>query len=233
MNAMVFDVDGTLVDSNGAHVEAWLHAFSRHGFDVERHRIRRELGKGGDLLVSSVLGERTSAALTATIADEHTAAFVKIARSTHFSVFRGVAPLMRELRRLRVARAVASSSRRQELEATLASAGLQLNPWFEHVLTAEDIQASKPEPDAISAAIARLNATPFRTLMVGDTRYDGIAALRAGAGFVGLTCGGTTAEALIAVGARWVFPDLQELLTRIPAVLDVMPAARSPEARPT
>lgn len=229
MNAVILDVDGTLVDNNEAHIEAWRRAFAESGFDISRQRIRRELGKGGDVLVPSIVGDNATEGLYSHIRQAHSRAYGEIAHHSRFRIFQGVPQLLRELRRLRAVRAVATSSRARELEATLASAGLELHPWFEHIITAEDIPATKPAPDLITAAIARLGATPFRTVMVGDTRYDGIAALRAGAGFVGLTCGGNTAESLLAVGARWVFPDPEELAMHLPAVLDVRPTPYAPE----
>src|SRR6266496_4159425 len=126
VEAMIFDLDGTLVDTNEAHVQAWYNALTDFGYDVPQSRIVREIGKGGDKLVPSILGEEGEARDGEALRAAHGAHFLTIAKKEKFRVFAGAEALMGELRRRRINTAVATSSKEEQLEAVVASSGLDV-----------------------------------------------------------------------------------------------------------
>src|SRR3954464_2651522 len=123
---MIFDVDGTLVDTNPAHVIAWRRAFARYGHDVPVERIEVEIGKGGDKLVPSVLGEEVEDRIGEALRRAQKEEFLAIAGSQHFRLFPGVPQIFAALRDRKIRSALATSSDEKHLEATLLSASLDL-----------------------------------------------------------------------------------------------------------
>src|SRR4030095_16737152 len=160
VDAVIFDLDGTLVDTNDAHVEAWLAAFRDFGYHVPRDRILPEIGKGGDKLVPSVLGKDSDERDGEALRNAHGRHFVTTASDTIFRVFPGTEDLLAELRRCSIATAVATSSTRPHLNATLASSGLDLDRLVGHIVTGSPPLDSKPAPDLIEAALAKLGSEP-------------------------------------------------------------------------
>src|SRR3954469_12341060 len=126
IRGMIFDVDGTLVDTNPGHVEAWCRAFRRLGFQVPPERIVPEIGKGGDKLVPSILGEEAEKRLGEELRRAQKAEFLEIARDQHFRVFPGAAEIFDALRARGIRTALATSSDEKHLAATSASAGIDL-----------------------------------------------------------------------------------------------------------
>jgi phosphoglycolate phosphatase-like HAD superfamily hydrolase len=216
IEAVIFDLDGTLVDTNAAHVEAWQEAFRKLGYDIPRSRILPEIGKGGDKLVPSIVGEdgerRDGEALRAA----HGERFLDIAGRTTFRIFSGTEELLSELRHIAIPTAVATSSAKEHLDAVLASSGLDLERLVTHIVTGSEARESKPAPDLIRAALVRLGTRPPSSVMVGDTRYDGDAAARAGVAFLGVLCGGRPAEELWTADALGLYADPADLLARLP-----------------
>lgn len=225
MKGMIFDIDGTLVDTNAAHVEAWRRAFKRYGYDVPTERIMIEIGKGGDKLVPSILGEeaekRHGDALRRAQKDE----FLAIAKREHFRVFPGVPELFRALKNRGIRTALATSSDDKHLDATLASAGIDLRSMVDVVVTKTDAGSSKPDPDVVVAAVEKLGLSPAQCAMIGDTVYDAQACLAAGVVFIGVLSGGTSEAALLEAGARAVFHDVAHLLVELDRVLEIVSLA--------
>ncbi|MDQ6886800.1 MAG: HAD family hydrolase [Gemmatimonadota bacterium] len=216
---MIFDIDGTLVDTNDAHIESWHRVFREFGFSVPRERIDVEVGKGGDKLLPSILGEEVEQRLGRDIRDGVTAEFLRIATSTRFRVFPGVAELLAELRDRRLGVALATSSKQEQLDAIQRSAGISLISMVDHVITKDDARESKPAPDLVVAALDKLGVLAGESVMVGDTPYDGEASARAGVPFVGVLCGGRDSRLLERAGARHVWRDPAELLEKLDLVL--------------
>ena len=157
LHGMIFDIDGTLVDTNLAHVEAWRRAFKRLGYDVPPERIKVEIGKGGDLLVPSILGEEVEK------------------RHGEFQA----------LRQRGIRTALATSSNKKHLQATCDSAGIDLPSLADVLVAKEDAEASKPAPDLVIVAWEKLTLTPAECAMVGDTVYDARACRGPGSSFWG------------------------------------------------
>ena len=224
IEAIIFDLDGTLLDTNEAHVEAWVTGFRAHGHEVPAGRVRPEVGKGGDKLLPSILGEDIDREHGDAIRASVAAAFRALATSRTFGVFDGALPLLEELKRRGVRLALATSSQEEDLDLMMQSAGTDLRTSFDAVVTRSDVDASKPDPDVIECALEKLDLPPTHCLMIGDTQYDVASARKAGVATVGvLTSGMADAEEmrrrLVGAGAAVVVRDLTEVLRRLDELL--------------
>jgi HAD superfamily hydrolase (TIGR01509 family) len=200
--AIVFDVDGTLVDSNDAHAKAFQQAFADHGVRLPFENIRRLIGKGSDKLIPELIGRYDPS-----VAERKKAIF----RQTYLPRLRAfpkVRELLETLRRRGLRLAVASSAAAEELEALLAVANA--GACFEVTVDADDAEDSKPDPDIVQAAVRGLGLPAARCAMVGDTPYDAAAARGAGVAFVAVRCGGWSEHDLQPSAA--VYQDPADLL---------------------
>lgn len=218
---IIFDIDGTLVDTNLAHVEAWRRAFQRFGYDVPVERIVPEIGKGGDKLVPSVLGEDAEERRGDELRGAQKEEFLAIAKQQRFRVFPGVSQLFPTLRERGIRTALATSSDDKHLDATLRSAGIDLRSLADEVVTRNDAESSKPAPDLVVAAVEELGVLPAQCALVGDTIYDGQACQGAGVVFLGVLSGGSSEAALLQAGARTVWRDVGHMLADLDRVLEV------------
>ena len=235
LDALIFDLDGTLIDTNAAHVESWVRAFARHGYRVLADRVAPEIGKGGDNLVPDVLGAEAEArdgdALRATVGEE----YVKIVRAERrVRVYDGALALLDAARARGLRTALATSSGMEHLEATFASADVgtpergALRDRFDALISKSDVAASKPAPDVVIAAVRKLGLSPAQCAMVGDTPHDAESAKRAGVITLGLLAGGLNdAPALLRAGARAVWRDPAHLLAELDEALRVASPGRT------
>ena len=221
LRGMIFDIDGTLVDTNPAHVLAWRRAFERFGFDVPIERIEVEIGKGGDKLVPSVLGEEIEDRLGEALRQAQKEEFLAIARSENFRVFPGVTEIFGALRACGIRTALATSSDKKHLEATLASAGVDLPALADVTVTKSDADESKPAPDLVVAAVKKQGLSAGDCAMVGDTVYDGQACRSAGVVFLGVLSGGTPEAELLEAGAIAVWRDVAHLLQDLDRAIEI------------
>jgi HAD superfamily hydrolase (TIGR01509 family) len=221
LRAVIFDMDGTLVDTNSAHVEAWQRAFGRCGFCVPVERITPEIGKGGDMLVPAVLGDAEEKEIGETLRQYHSEEFLRITSGQHFKVFPQVPELVDALRRRGLKVALASSAKREQLEATQESARIDLEAMMDSVITSDDADKSKPAPDLVLSAAKKLELSPAECAMVGDTPHDAEACRRAGVAFLGVLTGGHTVETLTAAGARAAWHDTADLLNHLDEALKI------------
>jgi phosphoglycolate phosphatase-like HAD superfamily hydrolase len=228
IRGIIFDIDGTLVDTNPAHVEAWRRTFERFGHDVPSSRIEIEIGKGGDKLVPSVLGlnieEQYGEALRRVQKEE----FLKIAEQTHFRVFPCVPELFQALRERHIRTALATSSNKKHLEATMKSAGIDLPSLADVLVTKDDADASKPDPDLVIVAWEKLAVLPSECALVGDTVYDGQASQAAGVVFLAVLCGYSSASELLEAGACGVWRDTGHLYADLDRALEIASLAGAP-----
>ncbi len=219
---MIFDVDGTLIDSNAAHMEAWDKAFKKHKYEVSGDRIAVEIGKGGDKLVPSILGEEIERRDGESLRKAHTAEYIKLAESKSLAPFPGVELLMTEIRKRGLKLALATSSSKEELKTTQRSAGVDWTSLFDVIATSEDATESKPAPAILQAAIKKLQMSPAQCIMVGDTPYDTATARDAGAVCLGVTCGGMNDEKILrAAGMRKVYHDPADLAAHLDEALRI------------
>jgi HAD superfamily hydrolase (TIGR01509 family) len=207
--AVILDVDGTLVDSNDAHADAWIAAFTEFGITVAYDAVRRSIGMGGDKLMPAVAGIEESSRLGQQIAQRRADIF-KSRYLPGITAFPHVRELIRRLKDDGYTPAVASSAKEDELDPLLEAAGVQ--DLIPARTSSDAADRSKPDPDIVVAALEQVSADRARAVMIGDTPYDVAAAKRAGIEIVGVECGGWTREAL--AGAVEVYRDPADLLER-------------------
>lgn len=218
---IIFDVDGTLIDSNDAHAHAWADVFGAFGFDVPFERVRPLIGMGGDQILARLAHLSDEQEPGSRINAERKLLF----RQHYLPSLRpapGARSLVEALRRRRIGLVVATSAAADELEALLAQADVA--GLLEAATAGDEVESSKPAPDVVDAALSTLRLPPGEVLMVGDTRYDIDAASRAGVRTVALRCGGARDDEL--EGAWAILDDPADLLRRLDDVL----AGSPPEA---
>jgi HAD superfamily hydrolase (TIGR01509 family) len=222
--AVIFDIDGTLVDSVDFHARAWQETFRRYGREVPFEAVRHQIGKGGDQLMPVFLPEDVIAERGEEIETFRKELFRReYLPSVH--AFPAVRDLFERLRRDGKRIALASSAKGDELERYQKLAGIA--DLVEVATSSDDAERSKPHPDIFRAALQRLGSIrPAEVIVVGDTPHDAEAAGRAGLRTIGVLCGGFPEDELRAAGCVAVYRDPQDLLDRY----DVSPLRETPAA---
>ncbi len=220
LSGLIFDIDGTLMDTNGHHVEAWRRAFGRYGYTVPADRIEVEIGKGGDKLVPSILGDEADERHGDKLREASAEEFRKIAGEQKFKLFAGAEELLAELRRRGMRTAIATSAGTMHLEAMERNTGVKLRDLVDETITADDADQSKPSPDLVLASCRKLGLSPAQCAMVGDTIYDAEACRGAGVAMLGVLTGYNTAQTLLRSGARAVWQDIGDLLSHLDEALE-------------
>lgn len=229
--AILFDLDGTLVDSVYQHVLAWREALERAGTQLSVWRIHRRIGMSGGLLVNALLRE-TGRPIGPGEAERlqvfHAEAYAKLAPQVR--PLPGARDLLAKLARLGVPHAIATSGRMESARPALESLGI--NPGLP-VVTRDQVRYAKPDPDLFLAAAARLAVPIHNCIVVGDSVWDLLAARRARALGVGLLSGGYGQEELEKAGAYRVYQDPGELLAHLDEVgLRIAEEAQPPANTP-
>jgi HAD superfamily hydrolase (TIGR01509 family) len=210
--AALLDVDGTLVDSNDLHAEAWVEALRDQGFAHTFEELRPLIGMGGDKLIpllsgldpDSEEGERLSA---------HRSEVFLTRYLPRVRAFPDARRLLEMLLQRGHALCVATSAKREEVEALLRQG--ELLDLLPQRTSADDAEQSKPDPDIVKAALQKLGVSAAHAVMLGDTPYDAEAAQRARVAFIGFTCGGYAAPAL--GSAQAVYGDPADLVAHFAA----------------
>ncbi|HEX6376332.1 MAG TPA: HAD family hydrolase [Allosphingosinicella sp.] len=195
--AALFDVDGTLVDTNDLHAAAWREAFLHFGLDQPVEAIRRQVGKGGDNLIPALFPDLPKAP-QGEIEQFRSGLFKRdyLSRATPFA---GVRPLFERLAGDGVTIVLASSSDAEEVAFHLGL--IDCADLVAATTSKDDVDRSKPCPDIFAAALAKAALGVDEAAAVGDTPWDAIAATRLGLRIIGMRCGGFPDPALAAAGA--------------------------------
>jgi HAD superfamily hydrolase (TIGR01549 family) len=209
VEAVIFDVDGTLIDTNDLHVASWVETFRRFGHAVAPEAVRGQIGKGSDQLMPVFLprdlveqrGEEIAAARTALFLRD----YVGCARA-----FPGVRPLFQRLRAAGQRIILATSAKGEELKRYREILGV--DDLVDGATTSDDAAHSKPAPDIFQAALGRLAAEA--AIVVGDTPYDAHAAGKAGLRTIGLLCGGFPEAVLREARCIALYRDPADLLAQ-------------------
>ena len=210
VRGVLFDVDGTLVDSNGAHARAWVDAFAEHGITVELERIRGMIGMGGDKILCDVANLSDESPRGHAIGERRRQIFLeKYIR--HLPPCRGSRALVQHLHARGYQLAVASSAKADELTPLLRIAGVE--EFFRVKTSSDDAEASKPDPDIVEAALQRARLLAPEAVLIGDTPYDIEAGQRAGVRVIALRCGGWRDDGLR--GAVAIYDDPADLVARV------------------
>jgi HAD superfamily hydrolase (TIGR01509 family) len=209
VNALIFDLDGTLVDTVYAHVFAWQLALAEAGMPVDGWRIHRRIGMSGGLFARAVareVGRPLDDAETEAIQKRHGELFRELLPERR--PLPGAIELLRELRELGVTHGIATSGRRPEIDRSLEALGVGPETV---VVERGDVLRAKPEPDLFVECARRLRAEPDDCYVVGDAVWDLLAARRARMLSVGLMSGGYGEDELTQAGAFRVYRDADEL----------------------
>jgi HAD superfamily hydrolase (TIGR01509 family) len=207
--ALIFDLDGTLVDTVYAHVFAWQRALAESGMSIDGWRIHRRIGMSGGLFARALgreLGRELSEAETSGIQDRHGELFRELMPDRR--ALPGARALLSTLREHGIAHGVATSGRRPEIDASLQALGVGQDTV---VVERGDVARAKPEPDLFLECARRLEAPASECFVVGDAVWDLLAARRAGMLGIGVLTGGYGEDELLKAGAYRVYRDADEL----------------------
>lgn len=209
IKAVLFDIDGTLLDSNDAHARAWVDALRGHGRDLPFDLVRAKIGKGGDKLLMEVAGiddDSTDGKLII----ERRVAILKAQYLPDLGPFPGARALVERLRSQFLC-CVVTSAGGAELKDLLRAASVA--DLFEHVVSSDDADRSKPDPDLVQAALDKLGVAPREAIMIGDTPYDITSAKRTGVETIAFRTGGWRDDDL--AGAIAIYDGPEDLLAKI------------------
>jgi HAD superfamily hydrolase (TIGR01509 family) len=212
--SFVFDLDGTLVDSVYQHVLAWHEALRGEAINLSVWRIHRKIGMSGTLLTDMLfreIGVALSQKKIAQLQQRHKSAYAR--RMRDVKPLPGAIELLRTLSDAGIGWAIASSGRRVAVDPMLEM--LKVNRRKTIVITRDDVEFAKPNPDLFLAAMKELRAVSPNASVIGDSVWDMLAAQRAGALGIGVLSGGYGTEELSRSGAYRVFEDPQDLLVHL------------------
>jgi len=221
-NAVIFDVDGTLIDSVDLHAQAWQDAFREFGHEIAFDALRGQIGKGGDQLLPVFLSQAEIDAQGKALESRRSEIF-KQRYLSQVKPFPKVRDLLQRIQADGMRIALASSAKADELEVYKKAAHIE--DLLQAETSSDDAEASKPNPDIFEAALQQLGGLRAdQAIVVGDTPYDAEAAGKAGLRTIGLLCGGWPDDALKQAGCIATYRDPADLLDRY----DSSPLARSP-----
>jgi HAD superfamily hydrolase (TIGR01509 family) len=211
ISGVLFDVDGTLVDTPMLHAVCWAEALRQHGHVVETSVLHHAIGMSGEKLMAHALGE------------DHDTSEDEALETAHLTLYKqwwgrlnalpGAADLVRACHKNGLTVVLASSAKDEELDA-LRSA-LDADDAIDVATSSSDADSGKPDPDIIQVALKKAGLDPAEVVFVGDAVWDGYACAKAGVQFVGVTCGGTPEADLREAGAVEVWKNPAELLANL------------------
>ncbi|UFR00719.1 HAD family hydrolase [Streptomyces sp. Go40/10] len=209
--AAVFDVDGTLVDTNHLHVVTWWEAFRQAGHDVPMHAVHRAVGLGSTDLVAHLLGDDRDQDQDARLSAAHTALYGQY--FDRLPALPGAGELLRRLHGDGWTVVLATSASGAELGALRRA--IDADDAIAATASADDVTRGKPAPEPVEHALELAGVPASRAVFVGDTVWDMQAGSKAGTRCVGVLCGGIPRADLEQAGAEAVYADPADLLARL------------------
>ena len=210
IKAVIFDIDGTLIDTVDLHADAWVQALKHFGYEIAFQDMRSQIGKGGDQILHGLLPpdviERQADEIKDFRADLFKRDYLHKARA-----FPGVRELFERIRASGQRAVLASSGTAEEVEQYKKIAGIA--DLIDSATSSDDAERSKPFPDIFQAALAKLS--PLGTneaVVIGDTPYDAEAARKAGIKSIGVLTGGFAEQALKDAGCIAVYDGPEDIL---------------------
>ena len=207
LRGVIFDIDGTLVDSNEAHARSWVDTLREAGYDVPYDVIWPMIGMGGDKLLPSAVGIESDSEVGKSLAKRRWELFQRD-YLPDLEPTPGARDLVKRMKDDGLAMIVATSASGNEVTSLLEAAGVA--DLMQEKTSSSDAAESKPDPDIVQAAVRKSGIEPDELIMLGDTPYDVQAAIGANVRLVGLLCGVWTMEELS--GAVAIYEDPQDLL---------------------
>jgi HAD superfamily hydrolase (TIGR01509 family) len=219
IKAIIFDLDGTLVDSVDYHTEAWVKAFEKHGYDFSFDRLRQQIGKGGEHIVGDLLSADEAEKYESDI-DGYRQEYYRDNFLPKVRPFPQVKELFQAIEADGLKIVLASSSSKETIARYLKL--LEIEDLIDGATSIDDVENSKPEPDIFLAALEKLNGiSPEEVIVVGDSPYDVVAANKASLRTIGLLCGGFERETLTLAGCVAIYQDPADLLQNYPQFLEI------------
>ena len=213
MRAVIFDLDGTLVDTVYGHTLAWQRVFAEAGMPVVGWKVHRLIGMSGGLLTKAAgheIGRELDEAEVTRLQKRHGEVYSELMPQRR--PLPGAVELLAHLRQAGISHGIATSGRRADARPSLSPLGI---PDDTVVVDRDDVERAKPEPDLFLACQARLGVRPEECYVVGDAVWDLLAARRAAMLGIGLLTGGYGEQELAQAGAYRVYRDPAELLSSI------------------
>jgi HAD superfamily hydrolase (TIGR01549 family) len=212
IKAVIFDIDGTLVDSVDLHAQAWKETFKHYGKDIPYQQVRHQIGKGGDQLMPVFFSHEELDEFGEEM-EEYRGKLFKRDYLPRVRAFPEVRELFLKIKADGKRLALASSAKEDELKTYKKIA--QIEDLVEEETSADDADKSKPHPDIFEAALKRLgDITPAEAIVIGDTPYDAEAAGKIRLRSIGVLCGGFPEAELDAAGCMAIYADPADLLAR-------------------
>lgn len=211
IKAVIFDIDGTLVDSVDLHAQAWQETFSQFGHEVTFEDVRSQIGKGGDQLLPVFLSKEEIEQSGKEIEDFRSALF-KYKYLSQVHGFSATRELLHRIKQNGQEIALASSAKADELATYKKIA--RIDDLIDEETSSDDAEKSKPHPDIFDAALERLGLDASDAIVVGDSPYDAQAAGKIGLRTIGVLCGGFPEQDLRAAGCVEIYRDLADLLAQ-------------------
>ncbi|CAM5698863.1 MULTISPECIES: HAD family hydrolase [Streptomyces] len=209
--AAVFDVDGTLVDTNHLHVATWWEAFRQAGHEVPMHAVHRAVGLGSTDLVAHLLGDDRDRDQDAALSAAHTALYGQY--FDRLPALPGAGELLRRLHGDGWTVVLATSASGAELGALRRA--IDADDAIAATASADDVREGKPAPEPVEHALELAGVPASRAVFVGDTVWDMRAGSKAGVRCLGVLCGGIPRADLEEAGAEAVYADPADLLARL------------------
>lgn len=225
LDGIIFDLDGTLLDTNDLHTKAWAEAFRSFGFHLGEDRIAIEIGKGGSMLVPTLVGDEAEKEHGEQLRERHGEVYRDLVKEGA-RVFPGAADLLTTCRDRGLRVAVATASEKDDLEEVIEAVDFDLFSVADEVVTDSDVDRSKPHKDVVVAAYEKLKLGPGQCAMVGDTPFDGQSAMAAGVACIGLMTGVHGEAAMWESGMRVLYRDAAHLLSNLDDALELASPGR-------
>jgi HAD superfamily hydrolase (TIGR01509 family) len=208
-DVLLTDIDGTLVDSNALHAEAWRRTFEHFGIQIGFDEAWRQIGKGGDKVIALFVPEADREQLEKPLKDFRKEIFHRdyMPRMVAFSQAK---ELLRRVRSVGMKIALATSSEKEDLAVYGNLVGM--DDLIDEASSSADAKSSKPDPDIFATALKKVNMRPQQAITLGDTPWDAEAAGKLGIPVIGLTSGGWKGDDLRAAGCVEVWQDPADLL---------------------
>lgn len=210
-SGVLFDVDGTLVDTTFLHAVCWGEALRQFGHHVPMADLHHAIGMSSDQLLEHCLGEQRDTDQDDEIVDAHLVLYRQW--WGRLAPLPGAAKLLRACAERKLDVVLASSAKDEELKALMTV--LDADDAITEATSSSDADEGKPAPDILKSALDKSGLAPDRVVFVGDAVWDGEAAKRAKVTFIGLTCGGTPEPDLREAGAVEVWRDPEDLLAHL------------------
>lgn len=219
IKAIIFDLDGTLVDSVDYHAQAWVKAFQEYGYDFSFDRLRQQIGKGSEYIIGDLLSPDEAEKYESDIA-QYRKQYYQENLLQKVQPFSQVKELFQAIKADGI-RIVLASAARKETIAHYKKL-LDIENLIDSATSTDDVDKSKPEPDIFQTALKKLkDIQPEEIIVVGDSPYDAIAAAKAGLRTIGVLSGGFERETLTQAGCIAIYQDPADLLKNYPQLLEL------------